>query len=968
MGVRALAGLVLISILVCGASAKVLNVPDEYTTIQAGIDAASDGDTVLVAPGVYAECISFLGKNITVTGTDPNDSSIVGYTIINGGKKGCVVTFKGTETSKAVLAGFTITGGTGTPEKQTYTSTSLIQYITYYEGGGINCAYGSPTITHNVVVNNTLPPGVGVVTSSGNTTIYTFTSSNGGGIYGGNATITHNVICRNSAEDGGGLYGGGLVADNVIYDNSASYGGGVYAGSSTRLMNNTIVSNDAGFDPEYEGQGGNVYANFYDGYGAVVANNIICNGESGGGLYCYLYSQTGRGFDEVIGNAVRNNDVSGNASTEYVIWDSYAGVTTTGAAADLTGRYGNISADPLFETGSSKKYRLSAESPCVSAGDPDFTPISDWETDIDGDPRVYAFRVDIGADEYVGYVKPIADAGADRHAETPGPITLDASGSYIADPTAGVSYHWTQVEGPSVSLDDPDVAAPTFTPTEEGTYVFQLVVRDSQATSNPDRILILVGNKKPVANAGRDRLCPTQGYIQLDGTGSRDADTLDVLTYAWTQLEGPTVSLSGTSSATPWFVATEPGIYRFRLIVNDGFVDSEPDEVKIEATAFTTSAVTTQVNYRKDDNDNSYYFFVDGSGTTAVYAGSETTSTPSSWSIFRADTKTGEVTKYDSGTIDTKPKVDGDITVWTGGTGSYSSPICTSLYAAGTLAGNTPVRLETATSTVSYGWPAIAGNTIVYLRHTGVNTADANAYAACSYDICGVDVTDFAHPVYFTIVPKAGHGMPYAYDYQEYTQFYYAAYDYVDVSGNTVVWERDGDIWSDDISDRSHIRTFPICTAPGRQSDPAVSGHYVVWKDERNDDGDIYAASIADPNNVREFEISVARENNCIRVSTAPWRRGSTATTTPAISTSAPSPTSMAPWILTSFAITRTTGTVVAPACTGRFSPGGPATTMCPPPSLTCPTRRPPDRSGISRRARATIPSNTRSAPRRTAT
>src|SRR5262249_11494788 len=66
------------------AQAAVLRVPGDYPTIQRAIIASASGDIIQVSPGVYSENISFRGKAITVTSTNPADAEVVKNTIIQG--------------------------------------------------------------------------------------------------------------------------------------------------------------------------------------------------------------------------------------------------------------------------------------------------------------------------------------------------------------------------------------------------------------------------------------------------------------------------------------------------------------------------------------------------------------------------------------------------------------------------------------------------------------------------------------------------------------------------------------------------------------------------------------------------------------------------------------------------------------------------------------------------------------------
>ena len=88
-------------------------------------------------------------------------------------------------------------------------------------------------------------------------------------------------------------------------------------------------------------------------------------------------------------------------------------------------------------------------------------------------------------------------------------------------------------------------------------------------------------NATPVADAGSAQTVDAGDAVSLDGSGSSDPDG-DALTYAWTQTSGPTVTLSGASSATPSFTApSADATLVFSLTVNDGTDDSAADTVAI---------------------------------------------------------------------------------------------------------------------------------------------------------------------------------------------------------------------------------------------------------------------------------------------------------------------------------------------------------------------------------------------------
>jgi len=166
-----------------------------------------------------------------------------------------------------------------------------------------------------------------------------------------------------------------------------------------------------------------------------------------------------------------------------------------------------------------------------------------------------------------------------------------------------------------VQLSDPTTVQPTFMPETEGEYRFRLVVSDDVKTSAPDEVLIVVGNRPPVAHTGPTIIFQVPGRVSLDGTGSFDPDLNDELTYIWTQLEGQPVVLEDANTATPSFDCSEEGSYMFELIVSDGLAESNPSVTQIITVLVSLNQVDLNVGF----NTNNYFHYPDVSGQTVVY-------------------------------------------------------------------------------------------------------------------------------------------------------------------------------------------------------------------------------------------------------------------------------------------------------------------------------------------------------------
>ncbi len=301
--------------------AQIIHVPADQSTIQQGIDATSDGDTVVVAEGTYMENINFNGMAIIVASEFilDGDTSHISSTIIDGSQPanpdyGSVVTFDSGEDTTSILCGFTITGGTGTK----------VSGYNAWSGGGIQCFPAGGKIINNKIINNNINTtgggyGAGILCDHLNeawvviddnvissNTINSGNEALGAGIsVFGQARIENNEVTNNLASSFAGISGGGITCKGTFYDPSFK---------ELRLTNNLIDNNTA--NSQSSTTDGAYFGGLYvDGYYGTVRNNTITNNAVSAyeGQLCYAPGfMSIRNSDDIL---VENNIIQENYFT-----------------------------------------------------------------------------------------------------------------------------------------------------------------------------------------------------------------------------------------------------------------------------------------------------------------------------------------------------------------------------------------------------------------------------------------------------------------------------------------------------------------------------------------------------------------------------------------------------------------------------------------------------------------------------
>ena len=312
-----LTGILFLSI--TSAQAKTLHVPKDYSKIQAAIDAAVDGDEVLVAPGRYLEYL-VMKKGVAVrsegTEEEHKNHTAARRTIIDTNGLPGVPVVEGADYS--TLDGFTATG------------LAPLDHHTPGHAHGINCR-GSSMIIINNIIHNMGSTGIGnhvkntkrAMSYIANNIIYKNHGLGIGSNHNSSATVVHNIIYSN--EDVGiGIRNGAhsLIESNSVYNNSWA-GIGTKNGGYPVIWKNTVYNNGSNKKPALGAgigvmaahslliEGNITYGNYLAGIGmrkkgrATIRNNE-----------CYSNRFSGIGLDNIAyalieGNSIHDNDKGG---------------------------------------------------------------------------------------------------------------------------------------------------------------------------------------------------------------------------------------------------------------------------------------------------------------------------------------------------------------------------------------------------------------------------------------------------------------------------------------------------------------------------------------------------------------------------------------------------------------------------------------------------------------------------------
>jgi len=307
-----LAGLFVL-VLATSANAATLNVPADFITIQAAVNAAAAGDTILVQSGTYYENVN-VNKALTLRGVDSGS----GLPVVDAGRSGDAIILRANNCTLQDFVAMNSSGQSGIRVLSSYNTISGNTAVGNYYGIAIRSSSIGNTISGNTATDNSYY-GILLDSSSGNTIsdniatgnsngIYLYFSSIGNTISGNTATgNTNSGICISSSS-------GNTISDNTaagnsnygIYLRSSSNGNTISGNTATGNTNSGICLSSSSSDNTITGNTATAN-NRYGIYLSSSSSNSISSNTATGNIYCgiYLYSSSG--------NTISDNTATGNA-------------------------------------------------------------------------------------------------------------------------------------------------------------------------------------------------------------------------------------------------------------------------------------------------------------------------------------------------------------------------------------------------------------------------------------------------------------------------------------------------------------------------------------------------------------------------------------------------------------------------------------------------------------------------------
>jgi hypothetical protein len=338
-----------------------LNVPSQFSSIQAAISAAQPGDQVLVAPGTYNEQIRFLGKAIRVVssaGADQTTIDAVGLNCTVGcnttKESNSVALFVDGEGSGSVLEGF-----------------RLVRSGPTVEASGVWAPGASPLVEGCIIEGFESSFSVVAGAFSDGTFRDCIFRDNTGGALAGTVQVEGCLFERNVQfnNPGAAIYSATLspstISNSLFFENRVqgeSHSGGAVAGAANVTGSLFVGNQVSGFDPFIAAGGGALSITGSVERCTFVGNQLV------GFAIPSLFPNDGGAIRRA--SSVKNCIFRGNIPDQVsVTVQNPAPVTYSNVQGGFAG-VGNFDLDPLFVNALAGDFGLSAGSPSIDSGDP----------------------------------------------------------------------------------------------------------------------------------------------------------------------------------------------------------------------------------------------------------------------------------------------------------------------------------------------------------------------------------------------------------------------------------------------------------------------------------------------------------------------------------------------------------------------------------------------------------------------